>query len=229
MRARTSPKRHLLRTQSFPARFGLWRVQKTHTCPVAFHTTFSIVQSPTPVQPLSNTNGILNRGLSLDVGTHSRQRVVSRLHDLLLLALLAGQKQRVPAKLQTPRTRLFPHKARQRERERRTTREPCSVETARRFLSEQKTPGCRCGNAQRKTSREGASGAGAAATNGPPVRVCEEKTHHANARSSPTHTREDAPLLSTPESATAAREYSPSSKKDEACPQRQCRSFAFRC
>ena len=59
--------RSLLVTRSFQVRFGRSRVQKMEHGPW-LSRTLSIVQSPTPVQPISNTNGILRIAyLSLDV------------------------------------------------------------------------------------------------------------------------------------------------------------------
>ena len=66
---------NLLITRSFQVRIGRSIVQKTHT--VRGFSEHSIVQSPTPSQPISNTNGIANRGLSF-VGTVGEAKSASR-------------------------------------------------------------------------------------------------------------------------------------------------------
>ena len=75
-RARRFAVRYLLLTQLFPVRFGRSRVPTTRTV-LWLSRTLSVVQSPTPSQPISNTNGIENRYRGLDARFSKRERSVS--------------------------------------------------------------------------------------------------------------------------------------------------------
>ena len=59
---------------TFPVRFGDDREFKRTRAQVSFQTTLSVVHSPLVDETLSNTNGIINRGLSAGAGKSRRSQ-----------------------------------------------------------------------------------------------------------------------------------------------------------